>query len=163
MTYRMALSLSALLTAAACSGTDATGPTTPLSASDVSTTASRSDESSRRRGALHVTKECSEYGGLPGQHCTITSSSLELIERGSTVTYAKGVVAGYLDTDVVLRTPGRGRNAAFGHCALSLVTYVGKCTFSGGTGKFRHFRAAVDVTALTRPNFAWEGWYSFRK
>jgi hypothetical protein len=33
-----------------------------------------------RSGDLHVTKECSEYKGLAGDFCTITSSNLEEIE-----------------------------------------------------------------------------------
>ena len=161
MTYRMVLSLSALLAAAACSGTDSTDPTARLTASDTSAEASRSDEFSPRSGALHVAKECSTYQGLAGQHCTITSSSLEQIEVGSTVTYERAALGGFLDTDVVLDPPGPGNNAAFGHCTLSLVTFLGKCTFSGGTGKFRHFHAAVEVSPLTLPNFAWNGWYRF--
>lgn len=163
MSYRMTLSLSALLAAAACSGSDATDPTSRLSASGISAAASPSGESSARRSAIHVTKECSAYAGGAGQHCTITSSSLKQIPVGSTVTYERAAVDGYLDTDVVLATPDRGRHVAFGHCSLSLVTYVGVCTFSGGTGKFRHFRARVDVSALTLPDFAWDGWFSFGK
>src|SRR5438309_9744355 len=81
MIYRMALSLTALLAAAACSGTDASNPTGPIASP--SSSASSSSESSSRSGALHVTKECSEYHGLAGEHCTITSSSLKQIEVGS--------------------------------------------------------------------------------
>jgi hypothetical protein len=163
MNYRMALSLSSLLAVAACSGRDATDPTTRLATSGISATASSADESSPRSGALHVTKECSEYTGQAGQHCTITSSSLQQIEVGSTVTYERAAVAGFLDTDVVLDPPGPGNNAAYGHCTLSLVTYAGTCTFDGGTGKFTHFQAEVAVSLLTPPSFAWDGWYAFGK
>jgi hypothetical protein len=165
MIHRMALSLSVLLVATACSGSDATNPTGRMASSTVSAAAASSSRtSSPRSGALHVTKECSAYHGLAGEHCTITSSSLKQIEVGSTVTYARSAVAGLLDTDVVLDPPGPGNNSAFGHCTLNLVTVVGRCSFDGGTGKFRHFTAQVNVTLLgARPNFAWDGWYSFRK
>ena len=160
MIYRMALSLSVLLAATACSGNDATNPTGRMASSTAS--ASTSGEPSPRSGTLHVTKECSAYHGLAGEHCTITSSSLKQIAVGSTVTYARSATAGLMDTDVVLDPPGPGNNSAFGHCTLNLVTVVGTCTFDGGTGKFTHFTAEVDVTLFgARPNFAWDGWYSF--
>lgn len=163
MMYRMTLSLAAVLAAVACSANDATDPTSRLAASDVSAAESRSDGSSRRSGELHITKECSKYLGGAGEQCTLLSSSLKQIPAGSTVTYRRAAADGLLDTDVVLDPPGPGNNVAFGHCKLSLVTYVGVCTFSGGTGKFRHFRARVDVSPLKLPDFAWEGRYSFGK
>jgi len=111
-------------------------------------------------GALHVTKECSEYKGLAGDFCTITSSNLKEIE-GSLIIYASDAVGTSLDTDVVLDPPGPGNNIAFGHCTLSLATGVGVCRFSGGTGKFTWFQADVAVSYLGGPNFAWDGEYSF--
>jgi hypothetical protein len=75
--------------------------------------------------------------------------------------YASPATWPLLDTDVVLDPPGPGNNAAFGHCALSLETGVGVCTFSGGTGQFTHFHARVAVSYLGGPNYAWEGTYSF--
>jgi hypothetical protein len=114
-----------------------------------------------RSGALHVTKECSTYTGHAGDICTITSSSLQEIEAGSRVVYASDAVGASLDTDVRLDPPGPGNNAAFGHCALSLETGIGVCTFSGGTGKFTQFHATIAVSYLGGPNFAWDGTYSF--
>ena len=43
---------------------------------------------SARTRSLHVTKECSEYGGVAGSFCTITSSNLNAIKPGSRVVYA---------------------------------------------------------------------------
>jgi len=43
---------------------------------------------SPRSGALHVTKECSEYTGHAGSFCTVTSSNLKAIDVGSKVIYA---------------------------------------------------------------------------
>ena len=120
--------------------------------------------SSPRSGALHVTKECSKYHGLAGEICTITSSNLDAIEVGSRVVYAKAADFGTftLDSDVVLDVPGPGNNVAFGHCHLNLVTGIGLCTFSGGTGKFTHFAASVNVSPPTDGvNWHWDGTYSF--
>jgi hypothetical protein len=38
-----------------------------------------------RSGALHVTKECSDYHGAVGEFCTITSSNIEAIKPGMRV------------------------------------------------------------------------------
>jgi hypothetical protein len=66
-----------------------------------------------------------------------------------------------LDSDVTLDPPGPGNNTAFGHCRLDLASGVGLCTFSGGTGTFTHFQASAAVSSLGRPNWAWNGTYSF--
>ena len=109
-----------------------------------------------------MTKECSAYTGAAGDVCTITSSHVKEIEVGSKVVYARPANFSTLslDTDVVLDLPGPGTNAAFGHCQLNLATGVGLCTFSGGTGKFTHFRASANVSYLGGPNFAWNGTYT---
>jgi hypothetical protein len=116
---------------------------------------------SARSGIFHVVKNCSDYHGLAGDTCTIMSSTLKQLE-GATITYASGAdLNGLLNTDVVLDPPGPGNNAAFGHCELSLVTGIGVCTFSGGTGKFTWFHARADVSPLGGLNFAWDGTYRF--
>ena len=71
-------------------------------------------------GDLHVTKECSEYTGLAGGYCTITSSNLAAIKVGSKVFYdqAAGTPPGLLDSNVILDA-GAG-NRAVGHCTLDL-------------------------------------------
>lgn len=163
MIYRMAISTLVVLAAAGCSGSDATEPRRQDATLTVTPAASRSADGVARSGSLHIFKDCSTYAGQAGQICTITSSSLKQIPVGSTITYESAASPGLLDTDVVLDPPGSGNNTAFGHCTLSLVTYLGTCTLSGGTGKFTHFRAEVAVSPLTLPNFAWEGSYSFGK
>jgi hypothetical protein len=162
MTYRMALPLLVLLAAGGCSERAVTDPPMSLDSRSVGEAGSRLATSSARSGALNVKKDCSTYTGQAGESCTITESNVKAIEVGSTITYAQGATAdGMLSTDVVLDPPGPGNNAAFGHCTLSLVTGVGECTFSGGTGKFTWFNARVDVSPLGWPNFAWDGEYSF--
>jgi len=121
---------------------------------------------SPRTGALHVTKECSQYFGNPGEFCTITSSNLKAIKPGSRVIYTSAAGATGLDTDIVLATgPGNG-NRAFGHVVLDFVTGTGTVTFYGGTGQFRHFHAIAAVSFIgdsTHPDWAWEGTYSFSR
>jgi hypothetical protein len=115
---------------------------------------------SPRSGALHATKECSQYTGQAGSFCTITSSSLKAIDAGSKVIYTQPAGATGLDSDLVLYTgPG---NSAFGHVTLSFATLSGVVTFSGGTGQFRGFEARVIVTYNAATNlWYWDGTYSF--
>ena len=116
-----------------------------------------------RSGDLQVTKECSTYTGHAGDICTITSSNVDAIEAGSTIVYAQDANFSTLtlDSDVVLDLPGPGNNTVSGHCRVNLVTGVGLCTFSGGTGKCRHFTGSVHVSYLGGPSYAWDGTYSF--
>ena len=116
-----------------------------------------------RSGDLHVTKECSTYTGHAGDVCTITSSNVGEIEVGSKIVYARDADFSTLslDSDVVLDPPGPGNNTAFGHCNVSLVTGIGLCTFSGGTGKFTQFSGRANVSYLGGPDYAWNGTYSF--
>ncbi len=53
-----------------------------------------------RSGALHATKECSQYNGQAGSFCTITSSNLKAIDVGSKVIYAQPAGAAGLDSDL---------------------------------------------------------------
>ena len=119
---------------------------------------------SPRSGDLRVTKECSDYNGRAGDFCTITSANVKAIEVGSRVVYLQAAGATSLNSDVVLDAPGPGNNKAFGHCALDLVTGLGLCTFSGGTGKFIWFSATAHVSPpgpQDPDNWRWDGTYSF--
>jgi hypothetical protein len=163
MTFANVLTMKRMVVGCLCAGAVAVvgcgGSALPTSPG--ATTGLSSQASFPRRGELHVTKECSAYAGQAGQFCTITSSNLPEIETGSRVIYASNLVFPLLDSDVVLDLPGSGNNKAFGHCRLHLITNVGLCTFSGGTGKFTHFSARVDVSSLGGPNWAWNGTYTF--
>lgn len=115
-----------------------------------------------RSGALHVSKECSQYTGAAGSFCTITSSNLGAIKVGAKVVYLSAANAdGTLDSDIVVFN-GHG-NRLFGHVWLNATTMA--IRFHGGTGVFRHFRGhvAVSVTDAGTPNelWHWDGWYSF--
>ena len=116
----------------------------------------------RRTGVLHVTKECSDYTGLAGSFCTITSSNIPEIKAGSKVIYASAAGdpnPNQLNSDLIIDGPGN--NTAYGHVVLDLSTQTGVVTLSGGTGEFRWFHANVAVSPLGGPNFAWDGPYSF--
>jgi hypothetical protein len=112
-----------------------------------------------RNGELHVTKECSEYSGLAGGFCTITSSNLEEIATGSKVIYEGAAGDGSLDTDIVLDA-GSG-NTATGHVVLDLAADKGVVSFAGGTGTFVGFQAHADVSTDPDGLWHWEGTYSF--
>jgi hypothetical protein len=157
----MACFCAAALAAVGCTG-GSVNPVSPSASPAVSSLAAT--PSFPRSGELHVTKECSTWAGQAGDVCTITSSNLEEIEVGSTVVYAQAANFGTftLDSDVVLDPPGPGNNTASGHCHLNLVTGIGLCTFSGGTGKFTFFNASVDVSPPSDGvNWHWDGTYSF--
>lgn len=140
----------------------ADGTRIPTSPSATSTAAVSGLSAAPRSGDLHVTKECTEYTGLAGSFCTITSSNVKAIEVGSRVVYAQPPVGTSLDSDVLLDPPGSGNNKAFGHCAANLATGLGLCTFSGGTGKFTGFSATAHVSPPTDGvNWHWDGTYSF--
>jgi len=112
-----------------------------------------------RSGELHVVKECSEYTGLSGDFCTITSSNLEEIAVGAKVIYAEPPGETTLDSDLML-DDGSG-NVAHGHVVLDLASDSGTVTFAGGTGAFAGFKADVDVTPDANGNSHWDGTYSF--
>ena len=152
--HLIAIGLVAASVVAACDGPQGSSPTA-LSAS----TAPSANRDAERGGALHVTKECSTFEAHKGDICTITSSNLEAIPVGSMVLYATAAVGTALDTDILLYVPGRGHNAAFGHCTLDLSTGIGRCRFTGGTGTLEGFHANVAVSPLGWPNFAWDGKY----
>jgi hypothetical protein len=115
-----------------------------------------------RSGNLHVTKECSQFSGLPGGFCTITGSNLNAIDPGMKVVYTNPHVVGtVLISD--LYVDGPGNNDAYGHVDLTLGTWTGPLSFTGGTGRFRGFHADITVTC-DQPNgtpCAWDGPYSF--
>ena len=118
-----------------------------------------------RSGALHVTKECSQYRGQAGEFCTIRSSNIPWIKAGMKVVYADAADFGtlMLDTDVVL-SRGDGSTAE-GHVNLNLATALGTVTFDGGRGAFKTFQGSATVTVTNRGQlnelWHWDGTYSF--
>ena len=115
---------------------------------------------SPRSGELHVTKDCSDYNGGAGGHCTIVWSSLNAISSGMQVVYASPPGANGLDSDLVLDGPGN--NDANGHVTLDIQTLSGVVTLDGGNGRFRRFHATVAVTYDVESGlWHWDGAYRF--
>jgi len=123
--------------------------------------------SSAHNGQLHVTKECSEYTFAPGGFCTITSSNLSKIAHGMRIYYdqAPNIPTGLLDSNVVLDDFPTVGNRAVGRCTLDLVTFLGLCTFSDGTGHLTGFEARVNVSCFVDSAGVivcnWDGTYRF--
>jgi hypothetical protein len=115
--------------------------------------------STERSGALHLTKECSQYTGLADSFCTITSSNVKAITVGSRVVYLQAAGDTSLDSDIVL-VVGPG-NYALGHVRLDFATGTGEVRIWGGTGRFTSFHAKAVVSALGGPDWAWDGKYRF--
>ena len=120
----------------------------------------RTAHHSPRHGALHATKDCSQYFGHAGEFCTIESSNLAAIPADSRVFYLEDAGATGLDSDLVLYAgPG---NVALGHVTLSLTTFTGEVDLAGGSGSFQDFHAHVLVTLDAKTGlWHWDGTYRF--
>jgi hypothetical protein len=114
---------------------------------------------SAERGALHATKECSQYNGSANSFCTIVGSNLPEIGAGSKVVYLDAAGQAGLDSDVRLDAAS---GTAFGHVTLSFKTSIGTVIFTNGTGSLQGFTARVSVR-LDKPTglWHWDGAYSF--
>jgi hypothetical protein len=123
------------------------------------TAASAKNTDTPRSGALHVTKECSQYTGSAGGFCTILGSNMNAIDAGMKVVYTSAAVFPCLCTDLVLDGPGN--NNAYGHVTLDIPSASGVLTFSGGTGRFRGFHATVAVTVTPDQVWHWDGTFRF--
>src|SRR5215470_12332339 len=111
--------------------------------------------------SLQIFKECSQFTGHVGDHCTITYSSLEAIPPLTKVFYFGPVLPAStpynpnrISSAVVLETPGG--DTATGHCTLSQKTLLGTCTFEGGTGVLTGFHAIVSVSVESTGLFHWD-------
>ena len=136
-------------------------PVLALTAGLASTVAQPASATPPRVGALHLTKECSQFSEAT-PFCTITSSNFAAIPAGSTVVYANaGNPDGSMDSDLVVYTGGP--SFAFGHVVLVAPGLSGSVTLSGGTGGFKNFVAQVRVSYLGGADFAWDGWYSYSR
>jgi len=112
-----------------------------------------------RAGALHVTKECSQFDGTVGSFCTITGSNISVIRPGMRVVYLAPVAKdGSLDSDLVL-TGGGHQTAAVGHVVLNDTTM--RVTIWGGSGAFACFHADVTVSQDKAGIWHWDGTYHF--
>ena len=126
--------------------------------------AAAASDSSKRRGKLHVIKDCTGKTGDPGSFCVVTSSDLPEIVVGSKVFYFQSPIpaTGLQDSNVVLDA-GNG-DRAVGRCTLDLTNFLALCTFSEGTGTFIGFHARINGSPGTdRSNYHWDGTYHFTR
>jgi hypothetical protein len=130
-----------------------------VAAAGVVATTGSAKHSTERTGALHVTKECSQYNGTVGSFCTITWSDLNAIDPGMRVVYLAAPSGGVLDAEIVLSS--EHGSAAHGHVLLNLATEQGHVTFAGGTGRFTWFHADAAVSRDSAGVWHWDGTYSF--
>ena len=119
---------------------------------------SASDE---RNGHLQIQKDCAQFTGKAGGHCTIAVSNFAEIPPGSNIYYDQdaGIPAGLLDSNIVLDA-GSG-NRGVGRCTVDGATGLGLCTISDGTGKLAGFSARVNVSFVGGTIWAWDGTYRF--
>ncbi len=106
---------------------------------------------------LHVAKECSEYTGLAGSFCTITTSNVDAIPVGSKVVYASAAGEKVIDSDLTIMT-GEDEHVA-GHVVLDMATNTGTVTLTGGTGVFAALQAET-VVSFDGTEWHWDGTYS---
>jgi hypothetical protein len=108
-------------------------------------------------GELHLAKECSEYTGLAGSFCTITSSNVDAIPVGSKVVYASAAGEKVIESDLTIVT-GEDEHVA-GHVVLDVATDTGTVTLTGGTGAFAALHAETAVS-FDGTEWHWDGTYS---
>jgi hypothetical protein len=108
-------------------------------------------------GALHLAKECSEYTGLAGSFCTITSSNVAAIPVGSRVVYAEAAGERGIDSDLTIVTSENEHLT--GHVVLDMTPSTGTVALTGGTGALAGLRADTAVT-FDGSEWHWDGTYS---
>jgi hypothetical protein len=109
-------------------------------------------------GELHVAKECSEYTGLAGSFCTITSSNVEAIPVGSKVVYASPAGEKGIESAIKITTSEDEHVA--GHVVLDMESNTGTVTLTGGTGALAGLHADTVVT-FDGSEWHWDGTYTF--
>ena len=109
---------------------------------------------------LTIVKNCSgTMTGKVGEYCTIMSSNVPAIPKGSKVVYSGPVVSSSVflsSTAIIKASPG---NTATGYCMVDLRTGVGMCTFWKGTGKLAGFHAVIHGSYESATAYHWDGFY----
>ena len=115
---------------------------------------------SARSGALHVTKECSQYTGQAGSFCTIRSSNISAIKAGMKVVYASAPGPVALESNIVVGFIG-GDSAGYGHVWVNNTTGNGHISLDGGTGVFAGLHVEAVVSVDEHGIWHWDGTYSY--
>jgi len=111
---------------------------------------------------LTIVKNCSgTMTGKVGEYCTITSSNVPAIPKGTKVVYTGPVVSSsvFLSSNVTIKVSAS--STATGYCMVDLHTGVGMCTFWKGTGKLAGFHAVIHGSAESATAYHWDGFYYY--
>jgi hypothetical protein len=109
---------------------------------------------------LTIVKNCSgTMTGKVGEYCTITSSNVPAIPKGTKVVYTGPVVSSsvFLSSNVTIKASAS--STATGYCMVDLHTGVGMCTFWKGTGKLTGFHAVIHGSSESATAYHWDGFY----
>jgi hypothetical protein len=112
------------------------------------------------RHTLTIVKDCSgTMTGKVGEYCTVTSSNVPGIPKGTRVVYSGPVVGSsvFLSSSVTIQAGTS--NTATGYCMVDLHTGVGMCTFWKGTGTLAGFHAVIHGSAESATAYHWDGFY----
>jgi hypothetical protein len=97
--------------------------------------------------------------GKVGEYCTVTSSNVPAIPKGTKVVYTGPVVgsAVFLSSNVTIKASAT--STATGYCMVDLHTGVGMCTFWKGTGTLTGFHAVIHGSSASPTAYHWDGFY----
>ena len=133
-----------------------------LSALTPSVSAQSSSTPPDAPNALHATKDCSGFTGLPGSICILTASNLAQIPVGSLYIYYGPELSNPMMLSSAMVLDAGDGNTAFGYCMVDQKAGPsGMCTFWAGTGTLVGFNAVVTVTVDSTGAWHLDGTYLF--
>jgi hypothetical protein len=109
---------------------------------------------------LAIVKDCSgTMTGKVGEYCTVTSSNVPAIPKGTKVVYSGPVISSsvFLSSTVIIKASPK--NTATGYCMVDLHTGIGMCTFWKGTGTLAGFHAVIHGSSESPTAYHWDGFY----
>ena len=117
------------------------------------------------QGTARLVKDCPYYDFTPWSFCTIGSSNIPEIPRGSKVYYTQttNIVPGIIDSNVLLDA-GNG-NLATGRRTFYFPnpsTANGLCQYTDGIGQLAGFQARLVVTPIEGTSYNLIGPYQFK-
>ena len=112
------------------------------------------------RHTLTIVKDCSgTMTGKGGEFCTVTTSNVPAIPKGTKVVYSGPVVGSSVFLSSVVTIQASPSDTATGYCMVDLHTGVGMCTFWKGTGRLAGFHAVIHGSSESATAYHWNGFY----
>jgi hypothetical protein len=112
------------------------------------------------RHTLTIVKNCSgTMTGEAGEYCTVTSSNVPGIPKGTRVVYSGPVIGSSVFLSSTVTIKASTTDTATGYCMVDLHTGVGMCTFWKGTGKLAGFHAVIHGSSASPTAYHWDGFY----